>query len=366
MIISDLAPPTIHDLRPTLAMLPRRELSWIAAKHVQYLDDRIHKIGILTEYLAGCSYVEKERKEFVEFVDRTTRDASSDLNAYMTEYARRFRSVRTRVEQQCDNILTGATGSSFSERMGFWEDFAYINEVDSLHGMFLTSGRWYVNVMLPVFRELALCTLPATVREQDHATMAYDLARRVITPRFASPSPIYDPALERRFAAMLVPLLQHYDRKLLFLFEVLAAAPATADESLRDFVDLVSDAPEQFDELLSMGVYPPFAWHELHSSRRARRAGVSYDTATAKLREAAVPDYEARLDRALKYLAVFKEYELNYNNYNYKGRFGLASKHFYLQTSERMDSSFRERFLDAILGDRFFDALAVVKESEHT
>jgi len=366
MTISELAPPALHDLRATLAVLPRSELPWIAAKHVQYLDDRIHKIGILTEYLAGCSHVETERKEFVEFVHRTTRDANSNLNAYMTEYARRFCSVRTRVEQQCDAILTGATGSTSSERMGFWQEFAYINEVDSLHGMFLTSGRWYVNVMLPVFRELALCTLPTTVREQDGAELAYDLARRVITPRFANPSPIYDPALERRFAAMLVPLLQYYDRKLLFLFEMLAGAPATADASLRGFVDLVSDAPEHFNELLSMGIYPPFAWHELHSSRRARRPGVSYDTATAKLREAALPDYEARLDRALEYLAVFKDYELNYNNYNYKGRFGLASKHFYLHTSRRLDSALREHFLDAILGDRFFEALEVVQQAEHT
>jgi hypothetical protein len=72
---------------------------------------------------------------------------------------------------------------------------------------------------------------------------------------------------------------------------------------------------------------------------------------------------EDRAESALKFLSIFKEHELNYNNYNYKGRFGLVSKYFYHQTSERLADNNRELFLDAILGDRFFEALEVVKSA---
>lgn len=361
--MTDFAPPPLRDLRATLAALPQTELPWIAKRHVEYLDDRIHKIGILTEYLAGCGQVEKERTEFVEFVDRYTRSTNSDLSDYMAEYVKRFGAVRSKVEEQCDKILRDDIGAEHAERVAFWQDFAHINEVDSLHGMFLTSGRWYVNVMLPVFKELAVCTLPATIPESERATIAYDLARRVITPRFATPSPSYNAALERRFATMLVPLLQYYDRKLLFLFGALATTPEAAQASLNDFVRCVNESPEQFQPLLEMGVYPPFAWHELHSSRRVRRPGLTYSAATTPLLKAVLPGYETRTECALTYLGIFKEYELNYNNYNYKGRFGLVSKHFYLQTSERLAAANRDRFLDAILGDRFFDALAIIQSA---
>lgn len=359
----NVGPPPLRDLTPTLAVLPRAELLWITEKHVQYLDDRIHKIGVLTDYLAGCKQVEKERSEFIEFVDKHTRSAADDLAGYMTEYSKRFGTVRAKVEEQCDKILNNSVGANHSEQVAFWEDFAYVNEIDSLHGMFLTSGRWYVNVMLPVFKELAICTLPVTIPASERTTIAYELARRVITPRFALPSPGYDTALERRFATMLVPLLQYYDRKLLFLFEALAAIPEGARESLSGFVQTVEDSRDQFAELLQMGVYPPFAWHELHSSRRARRAGLSYEAATTALLRAVLPGFEARAEQALAYLGIFKIYELNYNNYNYKGRFGLVSKHFYLHTSKRLTSTNSERFLDAILGDRFFEALAVIYDA---
>lgn len=356
--------PALRDLTPTLAAIDRNELPWIAEKHVQYLDDRIHKIGVLTDYLAGCVHVEKERKEFVEFVDSHARSVAGDLSGYMTEYAARFGAVRSKVESQCDQILNDAVGASRTERIAFWEDFAYVNEVDSLHGMFLTSGRWYVNVMLPVFKELAFCTLESASVEAERATLAYDLARRVITPQFATPSPGYDPGLERRFATILIPLLQYYDRKLCFLFEALTPTPEEARVSLAAFVRHVDESPEQYQSLVEMGVYPPFAWHELISSRRARRAALTYEAATAPLLNAVQPGYEARAKTALDHLGVFKEYELNYNNYNYKGRFGLASKHFYLETSEKLAPGTREKFLDAILGDRFFEALAIVQNAK--
>jgi hypothetical protein len=123
----------------------------------------------------------------------------------------------------------------------------------------------------------------------------------------------------------------------------------------------VDENPNSFSALFDMGIYPPFAWHELHSSRRPRRASVGYDAAVTPLLEAVTSGFEERVESALKCLSVFKEYELNYNNYNYKGRFGLVSKYFYRQTNERLSGPNRERFLDAILGDRFFEALEVLR-----
>lgn len=355
------APPALRDITPTLGAIPRAELPWIAEKHVQYLDDRIHKIGTLTEYLAGCDHVAKERAEFVDFVDQYTRRPDAALTEYVAEYTNRFARVRAGVEQQCDAILQGEIGTTRASRIAFWEAFAYINEVDSLHGMFLTSGRWYVNVMLPVVKELALCTLPASVPDSQRPAIAYDIARRVITPQFAKPTTNYDIGVERRFVTLLIPLLQYYDRKLLFLFEVLADTPPEARESLDQFVRLVDEQPAAFAALFEMGVYPPFAWHELHSSRRARRASLSYDSAVSPLMKALTPGFEARAEEALTFLGIFKDHELNYNNYNYKGRFGLVSKHFYHQASKRLANHNREAFLDAILGDRFFEALAIVQ-----
>jgi len=355
-----LSPPRLGNIKITLAAIPQATLPWIAEKHVQYLDDRIHKIGPLTEYLKNCNQVEKERNEFVNFVDQHARREDSALVEYVTEYARRFARVRSEVEQQCDAILQGDIGATRDSRLRFWEAFTYINEVDSLHGMFLTSGRWYVNVMLPVIKELVFCTLPNSVAFERPA-IAYDISRRVITPQFAKPTTNYDIALERRFIGLLIPILTHYDRKLLFLFEALADTPAPAGESLDQFVRVVSEQPNFFSELFEMGIYPPFAWHELHSSRRPRRAGVGYDDAIAPILEAVTSGFEERLENALKFLSVFKEYELNYNNYNYKGRFGLISKFFYRKTSERLSVTDREIFLDAILGDRFFEALEVLR-----
>jgi len=361
--VTAFAPPPLRNIKATLDAIPCSELPWIAHKHVQYLDDRIHKIGTLTEYLAGCGQVAKERSEFIDFVDQYTRRPDSALVEYVTEYTKRFARVRTEVEQQCDTILRGEMGTTRTARVAFWEAFAYINEVDSLHGMFLTSGRWYVNVMLPVIKELVFCTLPDSIPDSQRPATAYDIARRIITPQFAKPTTNYDIGLEQRFVKLLIPVLQYYDRKLLFLFEALADTPAEAGESLDRFVRLVDEQLMSFAPLLEMGIYPPFAWHELHSSRRARRPSVTYETALSPLMKSLASGLEDRAESALKFLSIFKEHELNYNNYNYKGRFGLVSKYFYHQTSERLADNNRELFLDAILGDRFFEALEVVKSA---
>ena len=58
-----------------------------------------------------------------------------------------------------------------------------------------------------------------------------------------------------------------------------------------------------------------------------------------------------------------KAFELDYNNYNYKGKFGLVSKYFYWRTSQLLGPEDRSLFLDAILLDRFFEALEVLERS---
>lgn len=360
----EYGPPPLSPLQPVLRIIPTELLPWIAEKHVQYLDDRIHKIDRLTEYLAECIDVTTERNEFISFVENWTRMEDPNLSLYLKEYSARFHKVRERVEQLCDRVLHDS--SLWSDDKGlqaFWRDFAYINEVDSLHGMFLTSGRWYVNVMLPAVKELVYCSLPDTVSEGRKNDEAYSIARRVITPRFADQAYGHDVVLERRFVRMFVPILQHYDRKLLFLFQALAEVPVENGETLGTFVQKVSDQPALFSGLLEMGVYPPFAWHELLSSRRARRPALSYDDAVTPLLTAVPQVQRARAQAALDALAIFKDYELNYNNYNYKGRFGLVSKFQYWKTSRLLQSAAdKEVFLDAILGDRFYEALRVIQQ----
>jgi len=357
-------PPGLTSLDPVLRAIPPSLLPWIAKSHVQYLDDRIHKINVLSEYLANCAQVEPERLEFISFVDGWTRREDTDLASYLGEYAARFAHVRAKVEEQCERVLTDTRlWENRVELVSFWKQFAYFNEVDSLHGMFLTSGRWHVNVMLPAVKELVYCSLPEASNAASRNETAYLVARRVITPRFAKLPDNYDYSLEQRFARLFVPVLQYYDRKLLFLFEVMAAFPFGDGYALEDLVKDVSRDPSKYATLLNMGVYPPFAWHELVASRRARRPAPTYANASRPLMESVRPDYQQRASRALASLAAFKSYELNYNNYNSKGRFGLVSKYLYWRTNHLLPEASRASFLDAILGDRFFEALNVVERT---
>jgi len=357
-------PPNLKPLSPVLSLIPRTLLPWIAEKHTKYLDDRIHKIDKLTDYLANCDPVASERQEFISFVDGWTRRESPDLNTYLQEYSKRFHAVRNQVEELCDRVLTDETlWQSRSELVMFWRNFTYINEIDSLHGMFLTSGRWYVNAMLPVVKVLVYCSLPHEVDAFSRNELSYYIARRVITPRFAEVPNDYDHSWERRFAALFIPILQYYDRKLLFLFNVMAEISTKEGQTLTEFVQDVADSPQKYSMLLEQGIYPPFAWHELHASRRPRRASIDYTTATKPLLNKIQEESRSRVQEALEMLAVFKEYELNYNNYNYKGRFGLVSKYQYWQTAKLINPECRDKFLDAILLDRFYDALDVI---EHT
>ncbi|HEX5758576.1 MAG TPA: hypothetical protein VF121_05240 [Thermoanaerobaculia bacterium] len=356
--MTDFSPPPLSSLVPVLAALPDELLPWITEKHVAYLDDRIHKIEVLTDYLAGCDAVAGQREEFVTFVDSWTQQEPVDLPAYMGEYRHRFATVRSSVEAQCERImLDDALWASSSELLRFWRDFALVNETDSLHGMFLTSGRWYVNVMLPIVRELVFCTLPDEIHGEERPRLAYWIARRVITPRFAEAPSDYAPALERRFAALFIPVLQFYDRKLLFLFQQMEKLPLPAEYTLVDFVRDVGTKSTLYRDLLEAGIYPPFAWHELHASRRPRRPGRAYEEAVRPLLSTVSPPLRSRVDQALAFLSYMKDFELNYNNYNYKGKFGLISKWFYWRTNQALPEAERAPFLDAILGDRFFEAL---------
>ncbi len=358
-------PPPLRPLKTTIEAIPADLLPWIAEKHVQYLDDRIHRIGPLTEYLAGCAQVAAEREEFISFVDLATRQDDIILSDYLQQYAYRFRQVRERVESLCDRSLSD--GTLWKDRkalLDFWRDFTYINEVDSLHGMFLTSGRWYVNVMLPVVKELIFCTLPEPYNGRlPRGECAYHVARRVITPRFADVPGDYDVSMEKRFAKLFVPILTYYDRKLLFLFEVLAELPRTDFTSIEEFAHHVSANPQVYKHLVDMGVYPPFAWHEMHASRRVRRPALDYRRAIEPILAAAPSPMKERASVALEYLGVFKEYELNYNNYNYKGRFGLVSKYQYWRTLSVQPPDTRDEFLSYILLDNFYSALSVFERS---
>lgn len=362
--MSEYDPPKLRPLGPALAAIPASRHAWIAQNHLKYLDDRIHKIDELTDYLAACDPVAVERQEFIDFVEEWTRIADPDLQTYLREYSARFSSVRNRVEDLCDRALSDEQlWHSHDELLQFWQDFTYINEVDSLHGMFLTSGRWYVNVMLPAVKELIYATLPDELVDPERNELSYHVARRVITPRFAQVPTDYDYSHEQRFATLFMPLLQYYDRKLLFLFEVFARIPVDEIMTLDDLVQDVDSNPGKYAELLDTGIYPPFGWHELQASRRPRRPALDYQTATTRLLGTVKPAYSTRAQAALNALATFKEYELNYNNYNYKGRFGVISKYQFWRTAAPMTDEQRVRFLDAILLDRFYDALDVVMHS---
>lgn len=205
--------------------------------------------------------------------------------------------------------------------------------------------------------------MPVQIADDQRNEWAYQMARRIITPRYADVEPTYESDIERGFISVFIPILQHFDRKLLFLFDVLAKLDIPKFNTLAEFTEDVVQNPARYMQLLKMGVYPPFAWHELHSSRKPRRSTPSYEEATKPLLSKINERYLIRAEKALKVLTVFKDYELNYNNYNYKGRFNIVSKFFYLRTLDYLPSESRDGFLDAILGDRFYEALAVIENA---
>lgn len=361
MNIKDLYPPTLTSLMPLLNNIPSDLLPWISEKHVKYLDDRIHKIDILTDYLATCTSVEKERKDFIAFIESWTNKENLDLFEYTKEYQNRYSSIRNKVESQCEVILFDSSiWKSNDSLRNFWKDFAFYNELDSLFGMFLTSGRWYVNAMLPVVKVIIHSTLPPELYGSERNEISRLVARRVITPRYALVPQDYNHFYERRFANMFIPMLQFYDRKLLFLFDILSKYHYFPSMTLNDFVTEITYKKENFATVLSAGIYPPFAWHEFIASQKPRKEGLRYEAAKQKLDKNVIDKYRSTFDIALKLLDVFKEYELNYNNYNYKGKFGLVSKLFYYKTYQRIDDSKKEDFLNAILGDRFFEAFEII------
>jgi hypothetical protein len=251
--------------------------------------------------------------------------------------------------------------------LDFWRRFTAANELDSVHGMFLTSGRWYVNVMLPAVKELIYCYLSVfpEVQPSSRSELAFHVARRIITPRFAEVPPSYDSTYERKFPLLLMPVLQHFDRKLCFLFELLAELPRKEFATVEDFASDVAAHPSDYALLLKGGIYPPFAWHELRASRKPRRTVKSLNEALKPLLASIPSELHPRALEAIDCLTVLKEYELNYNNYNYKGRFGLVSKYQYWVTAELLPSGLRDQFLDAILLDRFYDALQTIEKHDN-
>ncbi len=357
-------PPKLTSLIPVLENVPSDLLPWIAEKHVKYLDDRIHKIVKLTDYLANCDPVETERKEFIEFIEGWTKKEYIDLFGYANEYKIRYTAIRNKVESQCDTIMKdNSIWNSNDSLKAFWKEFAYYNEVDSLFGMFLTSGRWYVNAMLPVIKTLIYSTLPSELKGRERSEIAYLVARRVITPRYTTIPSEYNHFYERRFANSFIPMLQFYDRKLLFLFEILSKYNYFPSMTLNDFVTDITYNKKQYANVLSEGIYPPFAWHEFIASQKPRKESLKFEDAKKRLEKNLDENYRQDFETALSLLDVFKEYELNYNNYNYKGKFGLVSKVFYYKTYQRISDNKKEEFLSAILLDGFYEALEIVNNN---
>lgn len=358
-------PPALRPLSDTLSIYSYDTLAWISDKHVTYLDDKIHRIDELTGYLAGCEQVEAQRNEFVEFVDSWTQKHSPDLFEYLSLYSTRYWNIRTQVENLCDRIIAqGNIWTSNSNIRNFWSEFALINEIDSLHGMFLTSGRWYVNVMLPAIKELIFCVCRHTYSGSDSQLeeLSYVTARRIITPCFAGEASPESAQLEKAFIHRFLPLLTHYDREILFLFSHLAPY-RDQYKSLSSLVKDVHRNPDRFNVFLEQGVYPPFAWNELVGSRTSKKTMTRLDEVEEQFMVDLDPDCVTRACSALEVLSILKRYELNYNNYNYKGRFGIVSKGFYLQTLELFPEKDKVEFERAVLLDCFFEALQIVKNA---
>lgn len=358
-------PPKLISLFPTLEKIPKGNIPWIVEKHLKYLDDKFHEIDKLTDYLDSCSHVEAERNEFVEFVLNWMKQDTPAVEEYLNEYAKRYHSVRSKVEKQCDQILLDDEIWKTKDKLvRFWQDFCFINEVDSLHGMFLTSGRWQVNVMLPIVKELITCWLPESINLNLRSVWSYQMARKIITPEFAEKSVNYDPKLEKSFIAAFVPILQFFDRKLLFLFDVFSKMAIPEFPEIKSFIDDVVKFPYKYSTLIEQGVYPPFAWHELLACRKPRQPIPDFRQIESKFLLEVPEQFLKRAESALYILSVFKEYELNYNNYNYKGRFNLVSKQFYLRTSNCLSKDAKTKFLDAIIGDRFYEALEIIENCD--
>lgn len=362
--MTELLPRPLFDLCPVLAQIPSEHHHWIATRHLEYLDNRIHQIDRLTDYLANCSQVETERSALMTFVLDWTRRPNADLIQYVREYATRFRNVRTQVEALCDDYLATRMNTPLNHSfVAFWRAFSRINEIDSVYGMFLTSGRWYVNAMLPAVKELVYCFLQGRSEVPAAAAdaMAYRVARRIITPCHAEQALESDRIYETAFATRFMPILQFFDRKLCFLFELLREIPSSECHSFDVLVASTREQKPAIARLLAQGIYAPFAWHELQASRKPRRPLRPLEECCQPLFAAIPAEHATRAKVALDCLTVLKEYELNYNNYNYKGRFGLISKFQYLHTANLLPLEAREPFISAILLDRFYDALAIIE-----
>ena len=357
-------PAPLESLKPALQVIPADVLPWIVEKHLQYLDDKIHKIDILTEYLINCSQVEIQRNEFVRFVETWSQSEEVDLEIYLDQYSQKYRTIRNRVDSLLDRILYDHTiWANKSTLNTFWQDFANANELDSLHGMFLTSGRWYVNVTTPSIKEIIYCCLPNNVPAKNRNALAYSISRRLITPAFAPVRQEYDPSLDKTIISLLIPLLTYFDRATLFLFEDMRDLFDTDRATNSMFLHDVTTNPAKYDGLLDRGIYPPFAWHELIASKRRRRSIISYEEATQGIRNNIPHEFRVRLQLALDSLAVIKRYEVDYNTYNYKGRFNLVSKYLYWTTLQWLNEKEQPAFLDTILLDRFYDALRIINNS---
>jgi hypothetical protein len=341
--------PKTPDLTETLRSIPREALPWIARSHLEYLDGKFHDIERLTQYLATCRPIEKDRIEYIRFVDSWTYACDRDIDDYMIQFAQRYARTRNEVLAQCSAILTDP--GIWESRTGFgefWTQFAYVNEYDSLHGMFLTSGRWYTNAVLPAVRVLAEGFLQRTGLSSQHG--AADLATEVITPEYVVRDHRVHRDTVREFGHHLRAVLRHCDQAVLDILDVVKVSDDESG-SVEDLAAKVGRDPSAFDPLLRAGVFPPFAWHELRGEGKRTRL---------RLPLPQLPELNEREKTGFEALQVLKHFEADYNTFNYKGYFPLVSKYFWWRCEQSGYLDEVMPFRSAVLGDRFYEALGLV------
>ncbi|MEU8079270.1 hypothetical protein AB0B31_27970 [Catellatospora citrea] len=295
--------------------------------------------------------------EYIRFIDSATYSTDINLADYLERYSARYNATRGAVIQQCETILNDPNiWTSRAAFRSFWTDFAYVNEYDSLHGMFLTSGRWYTNAILPIVSALARGFLARTGKGP--AAIAPDLAVEVITPEYVVRDRRVSRQLLNEFARYLRLVLRHCDQVVLDIFAVARSIPFDPELGVSELALQVKADPSRFGGALSKGVFPPFVWHELVAEKSRTNPPVRLPLMPTDLFDIEVEAIDA--------LRVLKHFEADYNTFNYKGYFPLVSKYFWWRC---IDTGFLDQspqFVNAVLGDRFYEALAFVKSEKVT
>lgn len=342
----------LKSLEKDLVALRAETVRRAAETHVRYLDNRIDKIDLLSRYLNDIDTTDGLKQSYIERVRSSLHDDSLNITDYGNWYLGEHLRVWSEVDRLCDVIPSLIDGSLSAAGMAsYWAEFAYWNELDNFHGMFLTSGRWNVNFMLPALKGV----LGESLSKFGYCLSGHDLSeltQYLVTPEYAGrtewPSDLLTTA-----SSVLQSVLGGFDSVFMFLYDDGLSSRAACHHSVGDFAAAVKERPWEWSDMLTRGVFPPFAWHELHGRRSPKRHGTLDSMPQSE--EVTTSPYQSCL-RTLKAL------ELRYHVYNYKGRFGLMTKPLYFYTAETLTPSKRLGFLRAILLDQFTAAARIVKE----